>query len=104
MTCDMSVVFTGSSGFLHHKNDRHDITEILLKVALIIIEPTNQFHSYESEMAKLSEIDSIFNSVLTINAFVLSYRPISILKHLVSFYDYPRLNLHVDTSQSRNNF
>ena len=34
MTCDMSVVFSGYSGFLHYKTDRHDITEILLKVAL----------------------------------------------------------------------
>jgi hypothetical protein len=29
--------FSVYSGFLHHKNDRHDMTEILLKVALNII-------------------------------------------------------------------
>ena len=29
----MSVVFTGYSGFLHKKTDRHNITEILLKIA-----------------------------------------------------------------------
>jgi len=34
MTCDRSVVFSKSSGFLHHINYNHDITEILLKVAL----------------------------------------------------------------------
>ena len=31
MTCDRSVVFSGTS---INKTDRHDITEILLKVAL----------------------------------------------------------------------
>jgi hypothetical protein len=34
VTCDRSVVFFRYSGFLHNKTDRHDITEILLKVAL----------------------------------------------------------------------
>jgi hypothetical protein len=36
VTCDRSVVFSWYSGFLHQyfKTDRHDITEILLKVAL----------------------------------------------------------------------
>ena len=44
MTCDKSVVFSGSSGFLHqiNKTDRHDITEILLKVALNTIKQTNK--------------------------------------------------------------
>ena len=37
MTCDRSVVFSGFSGFLHSKTDHHDITEILLKVALNVI-------------------------------------------------------------------
>ena len=39
-TCDMSVVFSGSSDFLHH-----DITEILLKVALNTIKQTNNEES-----------------------------------------------------------
>jgi hypothetical protein len=34
VTCGRSVVFSGYSGFLHQKTDRHDIAEILLKVAL----------------------------------------------------------------------
>ena len=34
VTCGMSVVFYGYSGFLPNKTVRHDITEILLKVAL----------------------------------------------------------------------
>jgi hypothetical protein len=36
MTCARSVVFAGYSGFLHHTNkpDRHDIAELVLKVAL----------------------------------------------------------------------
>ena len=45
MTCDRSVAFTGASDFLNKKKkkfDRHDITEILLKVALNTIKPTNQ--------------------------------------------------------------
>ena len=33
------VVFFWYSGFLHQKTDRHDITEILLKVALNTITP-----------------------------------------------------------------
>jgi isocitrate dehydrogenase len=32
VTCDRSVVFSGYSGF--NKTDHHDMTEILLKVAL----------------------------------------------------------------------
>jgi hypothetical protein len=38
MTCDRSVVFFGSCT---NKTDRHDITEILLKVALNSIKQTN---------------------------------------------------------------
>jgi hypothetical protein len=34
VTCGRLVVFSGYSGFLPNKTDRHDITEILLKVAL----------------------------------------------------------------------
>ena len=34
VTCNKSVIFSGSSGFPSNKTDRHDITEILLKVAL----------------------------------------------------------------------
>jgi len=34
VTCGRSVVFSGYSDFLHHKTDRHDITELLLKVKL----------------------------------------------------------------------
>jgi hypothetical protein len=36
------VVFSGSFGFLQQKTDRHDIAEILLKVALITIKQTNK--------------------------------------------------------------
>ena len=42
VTCDRSVVFSGSSYFFQQKTDRHDITEILLKVALDTINSTNQ--------------------------------------------------------------
>ncbi len=37
VTCDSSVVFSGSSDSLHQWKWRHDITEILLTVALNII-------------------------------------------------------------------
>jgi len=32
VTCDRSAIFSGYSGFLHNKIDRHDIAEILLNV------------------------------------------------------------------------
>jgi len=34
VTCDRSVVISGYYGFLHQKTDSHNITEILLKLAL----------------------------------------------------------------------
>ena len=43
VTCDRSVVLSGSSGFLPNKTDRHDITEILLKVVLNTINQTNKY-------------------------------------------------------------
>jgi hypothetical protein len=41
---DRSVIFSGSSGFLSsiNKTDRHDVTEILLKVALNTIKQSKQ--------------------------------------------------------------
>ena len=50
VTCDRSVVFSGYSGFLHKNSDRHNITEILLKVALNIIIPRPPF---QDEMRNL---------------------------------------------------
>jgi len=38
VTCDRSIVF---SGYSTNKTDRHDITEMLLKVALNTIKQTN---------------------------------------------------------------
>jgi hypothetical protein len=40
VTCDRSLVFSGSST---DKTDRHDITEILLKVVLNTIKQRNLF-------------------------------------------------------------
>jgi hypothetical protein len=40
-TCNMLVIFSGHSVSTTNKTDRHDITEILLKVALSTIKPTN---------------------------------------------------------------
>ena len=39
VTYDRLVVFYGSSGFLHHFPDRHEIIDILLKVASTTITP-----------------------------------------------------------------
>jgi hypothetical protein len=43
VTCKKSVIFSGSSGFPSNKTDRHDIAEILLKVALNTIKNKQQF-------------------------------------------------------------
>ena len=40
MTCDRSVVFSGTPDSSTNKTDSHDITEILLKVTLCTIKPT----------------------------------------------------------------
>ena len=45
MTCDRSVVFSGSLVSSSNKTDRHDTTEILLKVALNTIKQTFTFVS-----------------------------------------------------------
>jgi hypothetical protein len=42
VTCDRPVVFPGLSVSSTNKTDRHDITEILLKVALNTIKQTNK--------------------------------------------------------------
>ena len=39
-----------SPGFLHNKTDRHDITEILLKVALITINLTKSILTVNGSM------------------------------------------------------
>jgi hypothetical protein len=46
LTYDRSMVFSGSSGFLHQYIDCHDITEVLLKLALNTIKQTNQWFFY----------------------------------------------------------
>jgi hypothetical protein len=50
MTCDRSVVFSGYSVSSTSKTDRHDITEILLKVTLSTINQTNKHTLYSSLM------------------------------------------------------
>ena len=58
VTCGRSVVFSGSST---NRTDRHDITGILLKVALNTIEPTNfssllnWFHSFIVERMRVAD-------------------------------------------------
>jgi hypothetical protein len=45
-------VFSGHSGFIHYKiADHHDITEILLKVALNTIKPTKPNHKFEMKIS-----------------------------------------------------
>ena len=40
VTCNRSVIFSEHTSFFHHSTDRHDVTEILLKVALNTINLT----------------------------------------------------------------
>jgi len=42
LTCDWSVVLVGHTASSTNKTDHHDITEILLKVALNTTDQTNQ--------------------------------------------------------------
>ena len=66
VTCDRSVVFSRYSGFLHKKTDRHDITEILLKVALNTINLNPNYYVtkkdiyYETEIVKRPKQPYIF--------------------------------------------
>ena len=46
MTCDRSVVFSGTPVSSTNKTNRHDIAEILLKVALNIIALTLALLAY----------------------------------------------------------
>ena len=39
VTCNISVVFSGYTGSSSNETDRHDITEMLLKVALSTMHP-----------------------------------------------------------------
>jgi hypothetical protein len=55
--CDKVSDLQQVCGFLHQKTDRHDITEILLKVVLNTIKPTNQ--PYVSMIATLKVFSSI---------------------------------------------
>jgi hypothetical protein len=59
LTCDRSVVFSGSSVSSNNKTDRHDITEILLKVALNTIKTnkTKQFLQTSVNPCKWTESD-----------------------------------------------
>ena len=54
------MVFTGYSGFLKQKqkNDRHDITEILFKVALNTINQTEQNYTWDRK--KLSNVKYVY--------------------------------------------
>jgi hypothetical protein len=49
VTCDRSVVF---SGYSTNKTDHHDITEILLKVALSTINQTKPKSTFAKEFSK----------------------------------------------------
>jgi len=64
VTCGRLVVFFGYSGFLHIKTDCHDITEILLKVALNTINPMNiLFHNYVFVISSKSELHIINKNI-----------------------------------------
>jgi hypothetical protein len=59
------MVFSGSSGFLHQylKIDRHDIAEILLKVALSTIKQTNKQSNIRNIYIIIMEMSSNDNSI-----------------------------------------
>ena len=57
--CDRSVVFCESSGFLH------DITEILLKVALSTIKQTNKYNQRDNCMNLRDKIDNKISAVFS---------------------------------------
>jgi hypothetical protein len=62
MTYGRSVVFSEYSGFLHNKTDHHDITEILLKVALNTINQPNQQEFDNSDCSSLNGLEmGVFN-------------------------------------------
>ena len=81
VTCDRSVVFSGNSSFLSSKTDCHDMTKILLKVALnsialtITITLTHNVHNYWCTIIScyrplLSSVSSLVDylySLLTLN-------------------------------------
>ena len=56
VTCDRRIVFSGFSCFLHYKTDRHDITEILLKVTLNTITQPTKIEAYFSVRGLIYEL------------------------------------------------
>ena len=55
MTCGISVVSTGTPVFTTNKTDRHDITEILLKVAFNTITP-DLLQTFEINITSFNDI------------------------------------------------
>ena len=77
MTCDRSVVFSGYSGFLDHKTDRHDITEILLKVALNTIKQTNKLSGIRTRNIRVIGSDCIGSCKSNYHTITTTTSPLS---------------------------
>jgi hypothetical protein len=79
VTCDRSVVFSGTPVSSINKTDRHDITEILLKVALNTITLTpNQMnlvnslktHRLATIIHKTTQLLYMYNKYNSINIYI----------------------------------
>jgi hypothetical protein len=74
MTCDKLVVFSGSST---NKTDLHDITEILLKVALNTIKQTNK-HSFVVIGGIIYSFNhTVVKSVMYLTTCILNYKMVN---------------------------
>ena len=67
VTCDGSVILFEYSGFLHHKTDRHDITDILLKVVLNTLTPIFHTKDYGSMSITITSATPLVNAMRDIS-------------------------------------
>jgi phosphoribosyl 1,2-cyclic phosphodiesterase len=84
MTCDRSVVFSGYSRFSNNKIDRHDITEVLLKVALNTIalthpNPENSHHHKPNQTKPNLQAEYNYFVINTSSAFTVNKPSIGII-------------------------
>ena len=109
--CDRSVVFSGYSGFFHNKTYHHDITEILLKVALNTTTITlNMSHmiltTHGPVFLVISLLTRVYKSLLLlyINCWLLMSCYVIVLASTISmlFMIFKLLMLALNTNQSIN--
>ena len=90
VTCDKSVVFSGSSAFLQSTNKTylHDRTEILLKVASYTTKQTRQINLFYNESLLIPLLHTLFPIPSSLNTIP----PCTILQSL--FTPYTQNNSH----------